>query len=301
MESFLKKIFKYAFFSLILSNVIAFASLSSIKNSDIFKPSYILRHFSKNQRNFDYVVLGPSTGLRGTDTRIIDSVFHKKGFNLSMDDISYGGQYLMLEHFIKNGFKTKSCILILIPERINTTNENFYNNEFYFLPFINESPIYKYFAEKETGAKKIRAYTKYLPILGVSYYNQQLFFSSLISFVKPHYRHHFDEFGNEINPFPNEPNIHKELKKDTLLFKNNDVKKIEALCRKKNIKLIYYYSPQYHETIDKTKAINNRIIIDNNFTFNKKLFQDKYHLNIEGRRIATLALCDSLKIRKLFH
>ena len=265
----------------------------------MFKPSFILRYFSKENRNFDYVLMGPSTGLRGTDTRIIDSVFQKKGFNLSMDDSSYGAQYLMLEHFLHNGFTTKTLILLLIPERMNTEHEIIYNNEFYFLPYIWEQPVYNYFVEKESGFMKIRSYTKYLPILGVSYYNQQLFFSSLASAVNPHYKHHFDENGNETYAIPNVP-FEKKLKVDTLLFSNKDAKKIEALCKQNGIKLIYYYSPQYMEIIEKPK-LNDRIIIDNGFSNQKNLFQDKYHLNVEGRRVATLALCDSLRLRNLLH
>lgn len=297
MKIFLVKLLKYSLICLVITNVIALFSIYSIRNSDMFKPSFVLRYFSKENRNFDYVLMGPSTGLRGTDTRIIDSVFQKKGFNLSMDDSSYGAQYLMLEHFLHNGFTTKTLILLLIPERMNTEHEIIYNNEFYFLPYIWEQPVYNYFAEKESGFMKIRSYTKYLPILGVSYYNQQLFFSSLASAVNPHYKHHFDENGNETYAIPNVP-FEKKLKVDTLLFCNKDAKKIEALCRQNGIKLVYYYSPQYNEIIEKPK-LNDRIIIDNGFSNQKNLFQDKYHLNIEGRRIVTLALCDSLKSRNL--
>jgi len=298
MKVFLVKLSKYALICLVITNIIALLSIGSIRNSDMFKPSFILRYFSKENRNFDYVLMGPSTGLRGTDTSIIDSVLQKKGFNLSLDDSSYGAQYLMLEHFLHNGFTTKTLILLLIPERMNTKDEIIYNNEFYFLPYIWERPVYNYFANKESGIMKIRAYTKYLPILGVSYYNQQLFFSSLISSVKPHYMHHFDKNGNETYAIPNVP-FEKKLKIDTLLFCNKDAKRIEALCKEKGIKLIYYYSPQYHEMIERPKALSDRIIIDNGLTDEKRLFQDKYHLNVEGRRIATLALCDSLRTRNL--
>jgi hypothetical protein len=203
---------------------------------------------------------------------------------------------MMLEHFIASGLKTKRCI-ISIDKHIQTDDE-FSMNEFYFLPFIDKDYVYNSFKSREHGYFKVRTYSRYFPILGLAYYNQQLFFSSLISTVKPHYRHHFDKKGNSGYPVAVAPFVQNPKTCDTIVYLNASFRNIEKICKEHGIQLIWYLPPHWDNSLIDNDLCEGRIIINNRRLFENvetKYMHDAVHVNVIGREIATIALCDSLR------
>ncbi len=86
MKKFLLKIGMYGLVSFIMLNLIAWTSLYFMGKSSLYKPEYLTNRVKETQ--FDYVVLGSSTGLTTLNTSLIDSLSGKKGFNISIDDTS---------------------------------------------------------------------------------------------------------------------------------------------------------------------------------------------------------------------
>ena len=75
--------------------------------------------FVKNgvkETEFDYVVLGSSTGLTTLDTKLIDEKMYTSGLNISMDDTSLSSHYLMLQYFLSLGKKRNNWSYVLLLE-----------------------------------------------------------------------------------------------------------------------------------------------------------------------------------------
>src|SRR6478609_7980852 len=108
MKRFLIQMTIYAFVVLVIINAIAFLSLYSIRRSNFYKPQFIVNGVKENE--FDYVVLGSSTGLTTLDTNLIDSLTNKNGLNISMDDSGLSSHYLMLRHFYEHNRTTKYLV-----------------------------------------------------------------------------------------------------------------------------------------------------------------------------------------------
>ncbi|KAA6324290.1 hypothetical protein EZS27_026364 [termite gut metagenome] len=300
MKKFCIKLGLYALVALIVSNLIAVGCFMCLRNSDMFKPSFLIRNIPVDSE-FDYVVLGTSTAFTGIDTQLVDSLLQINGINIALDGMSYEGQAMMLSHFIAHGFKTNYCILG-IDRSVSYKQDVFSMNEFYFLPFINEDYVYDSFYNREHDWLKIRAYSRYCPILGLAYYNQQLYFSSLLAAIKPHYRHRFNQKGNTAYPDTHLSSEQHEKTSDTITHVNNAVSAIEQICKDNNIKLIWYLPPRSGNTIVDSVFNQNRIIINSRELFEGKedLFMyDFVHVNSKGRAKATMSLCDSLINRGL--
>lgn len=292
MKRFIFKTLVYCIILGLIVNVFSWVSLLILKNADLYKPSYILKHLEP-EASFDYVVLGSSTGLTGIDTEQLDSLLHLKGYNLSLDGMAYGGQRMMLEHFITHHYQTKYCFLSVDVNNISKPTSEISMNEFYFLPFLNKDYVYNSFYHREKGLK-FRAFTRYVPVLGCAYYNQEIFFSSMLALLSPHRRHHFNEKGNEayrgddIVPSGEE---YTELKFE---FSNEDVLAIEKLCEDNNIQLIYIIPPKYHTKIMPRQTDGRKLYNFSTLINDEKMFHDSVHVNVYGRTIYTKALADTL-------
>ena len=106
MKKFIFKILVFGILFMVLANFLSYLVLFQLKKSNFYKPQFLANGVF--QKNFDYVVLGSSTGLTTLDTKIIDSITGKKGLNISLDDSSLSSHYLMLQHFYKLDKKNKS-------------------------------------------------------------------------------------------------------------------------------------------------------------------------------------------------
>lgn len=278
MKYFLIKIGIYGLICFLILNVMAYLSLFFLEKSNFYKPQFVANN---NQvKHFDYVVLGSSTGLTTLDTKQIDAVTKLKGLNISMDDSALSSHFLMLQHFLATKKTTKKLVLVVTPWDLENEKERLNDNDYRFLPHIQNDYVFHYFNSLETSYFKPSTLSKYLPIVGVSYYNAELFFPSIIAAFQPNKRNRFDEKGNYSYPMNGNPT---EIKNKTTLLsiKNPVLKKIQNYCTQKNIQLLLYIAPIYN-----TKVINKSpffIYNHSDFCKDKTLFYDSIHVNQLGR------------------
>jgi len=258
-----------------------------------YQPSFLVNDIKEKQ--FDYIVLGSSTGLTTLNTKVIDSVMQTNGLNLSMDDTALSSQYLMLQHFLAQGKTTKFCVLAPSASSFDAKNVNLSDNDYRFLPYINTNYVSDYFGQYSSQSAHLLRLSKWMPILGLSYFNVELFYPSLLSAVKPKKRNRFDDRGNYTYPIrknQNQPiSAFKEL---PINFSNVFVEKISALCELNSIELICYFSP-----INGKKAVTNRtdltIVNHSDLLKNTRFFYDFLHVNHKGRQVSSLAFSNAFK------
>jgi hypothetical protein len=278
MKKFLIKITIYTFLILLLSNGMALISLYFIGKSNLYKPQFLKNGVKEN--HFDYIVLGSSTGLTTLDTKKIDEILNTKGLNISMDDSSLNSHYLMLQYFYALGKKTKTLVLAITPWDVANKTPKLNNNDYRFLSEINQDLVFEYFSEIETEFIPILQTSKFLPILGVSYYNNELFYPSLFTVLKPQKRNRFDEKGNYSYPNLGGP-IQSKLSITELKFKNPYFQKIKQFCHTHGITLVLYQSPLYKNSVNTDSK--DYFINHSNFISADSLFYDNLHVNSIGR------------------
>ncbi|MQP52015.1 MULTISPECIES: hypothetical protein [unclassified Flavobacterium] len=295
MKKFLTKIAFYTFLILLIGNVTAYLSLYVLGKSQLYKNQFVKNGVAATQ--FDYVVLGSSTGLTTLDTKLIDEKMHTSGLNISMDDTSLSSHYLMLQYFLSLGKKTNKLVLCVTPGDIQNPKVELNNNDYRFLTEVQDSLVYNYYNRLEDKGLKVLAYSKFFPILGVSYYNNELFYPSFYAFLKPNKRNRFDDKGNYTYPQITN-NISKVgFATSKTNFVNPSFLKIKKLCQQKGIELIVYQSPIYRAkvvfpTTNEFKIINHSEILP------EDLFYDNIHVNSKGRTFCTLAFCEEMKLLK---
>lgn len=283
MKKFLLHILKYGLIVFIGINAIAWLNLYFLRNSSFYKPSF-LTHEVK-QSHFDYVIIGSSIGLTTLDTKQIDSLTNKKGINLSIDDTAISSNYLMLQHFFKQGKKTQFCVLALSHWDLALEHPVLNNNDYRFLPFVSNDYVYDYYKNCEKGYFKPLTLSKYMPAIGVCYYNSEVFYTSIVAAIQPNKKNRFDENGNYFYPETAEV-PEKELTSIELKWKNPYIQKISDLCKENNTQLIIYQAPIYKTTIINHNAkypfINHSAILND-----KLFFYDNIHVNYKGKNVSS--------------
>lgn len=156
-----------------------------------------------------------------------------------------------------------------------------------FLPYINQSYVSEYFEHNSGDFSRILSLSKYSSMFGVSYFNTELFYPSLLALFKPTKRNRFDDKGNYTYPITKEIDLPIfEFKALPIAFENPYLEKIKVLCAAHNIKLICYFSP-----------IKGRKVITENSDFtilnhsailkNEAYFYDQVHVNEKGRQVSS--------------
>jgi hypothetical protein len=169
MRLFLKRLGFILLIFISASCIISFGSLWSLRQSSFYKPSFLVNDI--NEKAFDYIVLGASTGLTTLNTNVIDSVLHTNGLNLSMDDTALSSQYLMLQHFLAQGKTTKYCILAPSAPSFDAKNVNLSDNDYRFLPYIYNNYVSDYYGQYSSQPAQLLKWSEWIPTLGVSYFN----------------------------------------------------------------------------------------------------------------------------------
>lgn len=287
MKKFLVKIMVSGFIVFLLLNIVSFFSLFFLEKSNFYKQQFVVNGVSES--SFDYVVLGSSTGLTTLDTKVIDSVSGLNGLNISMDDSALGSHYLMLQHFYGSGKKTNKLVLTVTPWDMGNDLPEISDNDYRFLPHIQNKEVFDYF--EEINEHKLNVYTlsKYFPIVGVSYFNTEIFYPSLVSAYKPNQRNRFDDKGNYSYPVNTNVNLKDTvLKKEEIIIANPYYYKIQEFCNNNKIELIIYISPMYNRDIyledsQYFSVVNHSYI----FKDDSKYFYDNIHVNNIGRFICS--------------
>jgi len=289
MIKFIKKICFYGLTIFIVLNLIAFLSLHFLGNSCFYKQQFIKN--GVKETNFDYVVLGSSTGLTTLDTKLIDSITGKSGLNISIDDSGLNSHYLMLQQFYLSGKTTKKLILAVVVDDLNNANPVINTNDYRFMPTIWNEEVGVYFSQMKGENKYLYKIAPYIPLIPVSYYNTELFYPSILSVFKPNSRHLFDDRGNYMYPISNKKIDNATFKSTKVEFNNPYLKKIIDFCMTNNIEIILYQSPTYKTFVvfpDQIPLINHSNLFED-----EDYFYDKIHVNFKGRRICSLKFSES--------
>ncbi|MGB5982880.1 MAG: hypothetical protein WBG46_12110 [Nonlabens sp.] len=290
MSKFLRKSIIWTIVFLVLMTIIAELSLYLLRSSHFYKPSFVAQ---LEQKDFDYVVLGSSTGLTTIDTQLLDSLSGYEGVNLSMDDTALPTHYLMLQHFYNTGHTTKKVVLSITPWDLAEDTPEIGNNDYRFIPYINREYVHGHLDELTSELWNPLTASRFFPFVGLSYYNTELLPPSLISIVAPEKRNRFDEKGNYsypksiYKPKDGEPQVYD------LQFNNPFLGKLEQFCSEKGIELILYQSPiyngSYKEQIKGDHLINHISLLDST-----EYFYDRIHVNQKGRKLVTSNLANRL-------
>jgi hypothetical protein len=287
MKVFLKKVAIILIVVIGFSTLISAGSLWTLRKSSFYKPSFLVNDVKDN--SFDYIILGASTGLTTLNTHVIDSIANTQGLNLSMDDTALSTHYLMLEHFIAEGKTTSYCILAPSNTSYDLKVNRLSDNDYRFLPYIGRAYVYDHYNQYKTKEARFLGYSEFLPVLGVSYYNTELFYPSISSLLKPKKRNRFDTKGNYTYPAKNTED-HPIRDRDTfdVDFSNAYMKAIKTLCERNGIQLICYFTPMGKRY---AKVVNtDYMVINHSGTLtNKRYFFDGIHVNSLGREASSRA------------
>ena len=288
MKKFIFKIFKLSFIAFVLINMVSFMSLYLLSKSEFYKPSYLVNHFEKTTK-FDYVILGSSRGLTTINTNLIDDKLKTKGVNLSIDDTGLSTHSLMLTHFFENGFKAQKVILTLDSAFFSESNVAVGDNDYRFLPFVTNDYVSDYYSKYENSQIKKLSYSKYVPFFGVSYYNLELFFPSLLTVFNPQRHNRFDDNGNY--QYPNQTlNSIKSVSVDNVSINNPMLLDLKRLCSRNNTELIIYIAPMFNTKLNINTSLDVKVVNHVNLIKEGGSFYDVIHVNQRGREIATAAL-----------
>ena len=276
-----------------LATAISFVSLNVMKRSSFYKPSFLVNDINENE--LDYIILGASTGLTTLNTKVIDSMTNKRGVNLAMDDTALSSQLLMLQHFLAQGKSTKYCILAPNTASFDSRMNSLSDNDYRFLPFIGTDYVTHYYGQFNEVPAKLLKWSEWMPLLGVSYFNAEIFYPALMGALNPKKRNRFDDRGNYTYPVRNQKESKTIVFSEKLVnFTNPYVKEIEALCMANNIQLICYFSP-----VQGKKYVSNSSeykVIDHSDLFkDTAYFYDILHVNQKGRAVASIRFAESLK------
>ena len=283
MKKFILKIAVYSIVILIIVNAIAFLSLYFLGQSTLYKPQFVKN--GVKEKHFDYVVLGSSTGLTTLDTKQIDSTLHTTGLNISMDDTALNTHYLMLQYFYEQQKTTDYLVLAVTPWDLANENPVLSDNDYRFLSERTTDAVRDYYQTIAYEEFPVLKYSAYFPILGVSYYNTELFYPSLLTVVQPKKRNRFDDRGNYSYPASGAP---KETVQKTVMaqIKNPYFEKIKKFCEAKGIVLIMYQSPLYNS---KVNLKSGKLYLNHSdFIKEDSLFYDNLHVNKLGRDVCSM-------------
>jgi hypothetical protein len=294
MALFLRKLGVLILSVVCLATLISFGGLWALRHSNFYKPSFLANSVEQDQ--FDYFILGASNGLTTLNTKVIDSILITDGINLSMDDTAVSSQYLMLQHFLAEGKTAKYCILASSPYSFDFKSDAISDNDYRFLMYANRPYVSNYYKQFPSRRAHILCYSKWMPTLGMSYFNAELFYPSLISLVNPEKRNRFDEKGNYGYLYVNtKAEAITEYEEVEIKFTNTFVNKIKVLCEINGIELICYISP----IKTKEATVNTseyKVINHSNALLNTKYFQDEIHVNSLGRQASSVNFAEAFSI-----
>lgn len=294
MKKFLLVLLKYSLATIVLVNIICFFANYQLKKGMFYKPSFLINQFKSNTP-FDYILLGSSRALTTLDSKQIDHQLNIKGINLAMDDTDLKTHFLMLQHFINNGYTTKYCILNIDSQSFTNTPKELGNNDYRFIPFTHQKHVKKHYLAYENKLLKPLYQSFINPFLAYGYYNLELLPAALISTIKPTYKNRFDNFGNYSYPTTNSPLKSSTISKTTKSITNPLLQEFIAFATLHNMKVILYIAPIFNTSIEITNLKNTHLINHSDAVQNPNLFYDNIHVNKKGRTKVTSIFIDDLK------
>lgn len=285
MKPFFKTIGIVFGLALGISLLVSYGSLRALKASCFYKPSFLSNGVPDD--HFDYVIFGASTGLTTLNTATIDSIAHTNGLNLCIDNTDLPTQYLMMQHFLAEGKTADYFVMAPANTSYDLKRLQLSDNDYRFLPYVTRDYVYGHYNRFKGSESTILKLSKWAPTLGVSYYNAELFYPSIVGLVSPKKHNRFDFRGNySYPPKKSEDRDIDQRKPFEVQFTNAYVDSIQKLCDKHDMKLIFYFSPMVK--LKANSAVHDKVVINHSALLdNERYFYDDIHVNSIGRRLCS--------------
>jgi len=287
VKEFGLKIVKWSLIVFVILNVLGVLLDFNIRRSNIFKVNVLF-----NIDLPDNIILGSSRSLTGINTNLLAQLTKKKWYNLSMDDTPVETHLLLYQLLIEQG-KTPKQILLQYDRSDNLVDSTrFFDNDYQFLPYINKSEsVSNYLKHKDNYLL-----FKYLPIYKYVYFNVELFYPSILLFVKPKYQHRFDEIGDYSYP---KNYLLKDSTKNwesrNLVLKSSNISILHKLCKLNKTDMILYTAPIYRTVVYPDTQFSNYYNFSNLFNSNLN-FSDDFHISTLTKDAFTKNLYSALYI-----
>jgi hypothetical protein len=294
MKKFVLKSILYFFVLLVIANALAFLGAITLKRSQFFKPAFMVNAF-KPRESFHIAVFGSSRSLAAIDTKAISNELGGLSVNFSMDYTALPTTKLMLEHFYGQGFKAEYVVISLDLPDMDSSKTVLSENDYRFLPFINEPYVKEYYGKYDEGILKPLASSKYFPFLGFGYYNMELLGPALVAAVNPAYKYQFDDLGNFQYPDFLSIKEKPEIRRIQTNLTNPILKQIQELTDSHSSKLIVYIAPYLRDEIMVSKATPYLLINHAQLISEPKYFSDYIHVVNSGKEKATEAFIVELQ------
>ena len=270
MQFFIKKIIFFGLISLLLLNLFACFLDYRLRKSNIFKVNVLF-----NKKLPENIILGSSRSLTGVNTELLSKLTNKKWYNLSVDDTKPETHLLLLKLLIDADKIPSNLMLQYDGENKKFDSTTFFDNDYRFLPYINgKALISGYFKNKPNYIL-----FKYLPIFKYIYFNTELFFPSILLFIKPNYQHRFDVKTGDYG-YPSDyvmRDTFKKIEKKVIILNNPIIHKFDSICKANSIKLFLYTAPMY-KVNTKTDIIRKEYFDFSNLYSSSSKFSDGIHL-----------------------
>ena len=248
---------------------------------------------------FDILLIGSSRMHVHYNPKIIDSITHLASYNFGVEGGNLLEINLWLQVYLNKHQPPKAIVLDIPAFAFDIERRPFFNHSIY-LPYLNDDLVYNTLAEY----KKV-SYYRYLPFLALTEVDDYNKLNAIKGWMgsKEELASHFtfngyaDNGSGILTPSAKIP-------RDTQTYKTGEKGKniltaIIDSCRKKNIQLIFAYSPEYVDTDYSNRAdffeyINSTALKNNIpfFDFRKSaicldstLFANPGHLNKYGADI----------------
>ncbi len=198
--------------------------------------------------NYDILFIGSSRMHVHYNIKVIDSVTKLTAYNFGVEGGNLLETNMWMQVYLQSHKAPRAIVLDLPVFAFDIERRPFFNPTIYF-PYLSNDIIYGTIA----GYKKIGLY-KYLPFLELMEVDDYNKFNALRGWggsreeLASHFTYHgyADNGSNILKPSTNPP-------RDTSSYKISEtgrklLNEIIESCRKRNIKLILSYSPEYYDT-----------------------------------------------------
>ena len=244
------------------------------------KSEYILQ--LKNQK-IDYIFFGSSRVKNTIDTKLVESLTHKKTLNLGIDGAKLDDILLQLSILLENNVKFEK---IFIQIDYSYSYNKYYQIKPVWLPFIHSNKAINDMLKKSDHYFEY----KYIPFYRymVNDYSigfREFFFTAINTKSKQNFENGFVPLDEDYSvvKFDSSPNI---------VCYNQFFEKIKQLCLVNKIKVVYFcapFSPDIKNAamMQKLKKRVPELVDYSNFFKSTTYFANSNHLNRNGAKIIT--------------
>jgi hypothetical protein len=169
------------------------------------------------------------------------------------------------------------------------------DNDHRFLPFVHQPYVYSYFHDRKAVGGGLYTSTKFLPFVGLGYFNIELLWPALLATFRPNRFYRADAWGNFSYPGNGLSETRNQPTDSLALYTQSPhLQQIRQFCAARRIQLVMYYSPKQNTTLQVpdpgTWGKNERFLNYCSLIDNPAQFYDVQHVNRLGRAAVTAKL-----------